>query len=137
MSKTEEIITVAEALTRVGLADLIDDERHAYSFRERYVAWTGYPKPFACGHTARYGFGPLRSDMGEPEVPNDNKGSGRAYQELVRVNQHHCSGDVLFSWASYAKSSNGGFYQLNSSVVVSIDEIPDYKSMCLKVGFTA
>lgn len=148
--KPAEVITVAEALTRIGLASLIDPA-NPYRFQEQYVGWDGYPTPFACGHTDTYGFGPLKKDCGYPDATdNDHKGSGRLYQERVRVNQFMCSGEVLFSFAVYRKADagarvhwdtvvtpHGNFYQLNSSMVVSIDTIPDSKSTCLKLGFTA
>lgn len=143
-----EIITVAEALTRIGRASLIDPA-NPYRFQEQYVGWDGYPTPFACGHTGVYGFGPLKKDVGFPDATdNDHKGSGRLYQGRVRVNQYLCSGEVLFSFPVYTKTTGrvtwdtvvtpaGNFYQLNSSMVVSIDTIPDAKSTCLKLGFTA
>ena len=131
-----EIITVAECLKRIGLEDLMVEGDGGYT--NSFVEWNGYPKPFACGHTGVYGFGPLKKDCGYPEVvENDHRGSGRLYQERVRVNQHSCSGDVLFSFPSYAKDFRGDFYRINSSMVISIDTIPDYKSTCLKLCFTA
>jgi hypothetical protein len=123
-----EIITEAEALRRVGLGDLAPDETH----HARYVEWKGYPQPFHCGHTAVYGFGPLD----DPEK-NDRRGSGRRYQENVRVSQHHCSGNVLFSWGGVGLSTRYDgrkyAYRLNSGMAVSVDTIPDTNSTCLKV----
>jgi hypothetical protein len=139
-----EIITVAEALTRIGLASLID-EANPYRFQQTFVGWDGYPTPFACGHTGVYGFGPIYDES----KTNDHKGSARAYQERVRVSQHLCSGDVLFDFPVYRKTDSptawldvvtvtaGRFCRVNSSMVISIDTIPDYKSTCLKLGFTA
>lgn len=131
MSKlTVEIITLKEALIRIGLEDLLSEEDSSEWGRANYkVGWTGYPKPFSCGHTAVYGFGPL-------DKPNTDErhGDGRRYQSRVRISQSLCSGHVLFSWALY---STTGSYQLNSSVVISIDETPDSKDTCLRLGFTA
>jgi len=69
--KNYEIITAAEALTRVGLGDLVTDSCH----RSR-VEWAGYPRPFSCGHTGIYGSGPAKEGL----TP-DRKGSHREYQE--------------------------------------------------------
>jgi hypothetical protein len=136
MKTPVEVIPLAECLTRLNLADLIDQRTE-----NLFVGWSGYPKPFPCGHTDVYGFGPMRRDGYGPdakEVENDRKGSGREYQMHVRVNQYLCSGEVLFSFPRYSKSyATGEFYEINSSVVISIDEIPDSKSTCLKVCITA
>lgn len=118
-----EIITVKEALERLGL-DIGDDR-----YWGCLVEWTGYPKPFACGHTAIYGFGPL-------DNPKDNgrNGKGRRYQENVRVNQYLCGGAVLYSWPRVDYNQS---FLLNSDVVVCIDTIPDSHDTCLRIGITA
>lgn len=132
MSATE-IITMAECLKRIGLEDLVSAD--SWSQHNTFVEWNGYPRPFPCGHTDTYGFGPLRKDYGFPEATeNDSKGSGRLYQDRVRVNQYHCSGEVLFSFPCW---SHDKAFRLNHSMVISIDTIPDCKSTCLKVCFTA
>lgn len=129
-----EIITAAEALKRVGLEDLADNGYHPL------VEWTGYPKPFS-GHTAVYGFGPLDHPEKQEDAEGKRYGRGRRYQQLARVSQYICSGHVLFSWCAIGVSKNARgdeyHYRLNSSMVVSIDETPDNKSTCLKVGWTA
>lgn len=122
-----EIILAADALVRVGLADLATP----YEFRA-LVRWTGYPRPFPCGHTAAYGFGPL--DRPELHESRENliHGKGRRYQQTVRVNQYQCSGDVLFSWQGWSEHG----HSINTSLVVSIDTLPDDKRTCLKIGWT-
>jgi hypothetical protein len=92
-----EIITAREALDRVGL-----DISLGCGDTNYLVEWRGYPKPFACGHTA--------------------KGEG---DTTVRVNQAYASGPMLYSWQRIGKGENNGgayFYHLASSLVVSIQE---------------
>lgn len=109
-----EVITAAEALARVGLADLAGDHEH-----RTLVDWTGTPQPFACGHTDTYGYGPLdRPDE------NDRQGKGRRYQGLARVSQHVCSGPVLWSWACVG-TGTGGHYRLRLGFGVVITHIDD------------
>jgi hypothetical protein len=124
--KEVEVITIKEALTRIHLEGLIPNGNGA----ETLVAWTGYPKPFSCGHDGVRGFGPLQEGK-----ENNSKGSGRAYQEKCRVNQHFCSGPVLFYWTCVASSRN---YYLNMGACVVIDTPPDCKvDTVLKLCFTA
>jgi hypothetical protein len=73
-----EIITVREALTRIGLEELIPGEYAAADL----VLWRGYPKPFACGH-----------------VVNEQRScDGVAFTTPARVNQSYAGGAVLFSF---------------------------------------
>jgi hypothetical protein len=123
-----ELITTREALARVGLGDLMSESA---PYANTLVAWEGYPRPFACGHTAVYGFGPLD----RPE-DNDQSGRGRRYQDTVRVNQYHCGGEVLFSWCCWSRSLSDRPYQTAMNMVVSVREVPDRHSTCLAVGFT-
>ncbi len=130
---TGEVITVAEALKRVGLEDLIGNN-------DGFVEWKGTPTPFACGHTAVYGFGPLEGyntpKEEESRTKNDRKGSQRIYQGLHRVSQAVASGPILFSWGRCAKSSTGGFYRINSGLVVCIVKLEDDGRTALRVGTT-
>lgn len=119
-----EYVTVSQALARVGLGDLAPDYGADW-----IVGWTGYPQPFACGHTAIYGFGPLDS-----EEKNDSRGAGRRYQQLARVSQHVCGGHVLFSWARY--SGDKSPFQLRGGLAVVVTETDDSHAMCLKVVFS-
>jgi hypothetical protein len=120
-----EIILAAEALARVGLADLATATEHRW-----LVEWVGFPKPFSCGHTDVYGFGPLD----RPDDPdNEKRGVGRRYQDRVRVSQHYCSGPVLWSWQGV--SENSGF-RLGTSLVVSFVETVDSKRPCLRIGWS-
>jgi hypothetical protein len=128
MDKDTEVITLSEALKRINLADLDKP-----SYQSQFIGWTGYPRPFGCGHTGVYGFGPLKDGVAK----TDRYGKDRIYQQTVRVNQHFCSGEVLFSFQSYAFSSTSkSYYAICGSVVISIDQTPDSKDTCLKVGFT-
>lgn len=113
MKKNAEIITVREALTRLHLEGLIPDGGRA----DWLVEWSGYPKPFACGHDRVRGFGPLHEDK-----PNDQYGSARWYQEKCRVNQFLCSGAVLFSFPCVSDSKQ---YYLDSTFCIVIDHPPD------------
>jgi hypothetical protein len=112
---TKEIITLKEALSRVGLDHLVSSDCQA----EYLVAWTGIPKMFPCGNNTIKGFGPTHKDMGNG--PSEE----RIYQKRARVCQSYCSGQVLFGWNRYAKYHEGvGFYQLASSAYVVIDTPP-------------
>jgi hypothetical protein len=124
-----EVITAREALARVGLEDLATEWE-----ADRLVEWTGYPKPFACGHTAEYGYGPAQDGV-EPA----RDGSHRMYKGLHRVSQHFASGPVLFCWSRIGKSSNGGgHYHLCGGLVVSVVELEgSTASTALRIGWTA
>jgi hypothetical protein len=125
--KDVEVITLQEALKRVHLEGLIPSSHITADY---LVAWKGYPKPFPCGHDAVRGFGPL-----DESKENNSNGSGRVYQEKCRVNQHYCSGAVLFYWQMV--SSNREYY-LNSGACVSVDNPPDCKNdTVLKLCITA
>ncbi len=120
---TGEVITAAEAFERVGL------KIRPHWAEDTYIHWTGYPTLFDCGHTATYGFGPLD----DPDN-NDARGSGRRYQEEVRIGQFWCSGAVLMSWSLVDSRHK---WVARNAVVVSVDETPDGKRPCLKAHITA
>lgn len=122
MMATKEIILAREALRRVNLEDLWDD-----SLDDVLVEWTGYPKPFACGHTSIYGSGPLDN----PET-NNRCGAGRRYQELTRVSQHFADGAVLFSWP--VMSTTKPHYKSRFGLAVCVIETPDSKQIGLTAG---
>ena len=126
--RVPEIMLAADVLARVGLGDLAGP----HEYRD-LVEWTGYPTPFACGHTSVYGFGPL--DKPELHETHEGKraGKGRRYQEKVRVNQHQCSGDVLFVWQGISETRGT---PINTALVVSVDRLPDDGRTCLKIGWT-
>ena len=111
-----EVITLREALTRVHLEGLMPSK---FLADNTLVAWTGYPVPFSCGHDSVRGFGPFR-EHGEGE--NNGYGSGRMYQEKVRVSNSYCSGAVLFSWCCVDKSL---LFYLEKRITISIDHPPD------------
>lgn len=130
-----EVITVAEALRRVGLEELIEG-----SHERQHLGWTGYPKPFACGHVKEMGFGPLVSGDGrylsEAEA-KEHPGARRLYTHRVRVNQHYCSGQVLFYWGRFLPYSNprraGEFFAAQGGFAVVLDVPPGEREPVLKV----
>jgi hypothetical protein len=130
---TGEVITVAEALKRVGLEDLIGEHES-----RGFVEWKGAPRPFACGHTAVYGYGPLEGYNTPAEevsrAQNDRKGSKRIYKALHRVSQATAGGPILFSWGMCAKSSDTSFYRINSSFAVMVVDLEDDKRTALRTG---
>jgi hypothetical protein len=127
MSQKPEIITLSEALSRIGLGDLLPDgDRHM-------VGWNGYPRPFACGTTEVRGEGPFAAGVSESD--NDSKGCARLYQERVRVSREVCNGNVLFSWSLYSHGIDGTFFRLNSGVAISVRETDDGHDLRLKLVF--
>ena len=128
-----EIITIREALTRVGLAGLADE-----SSDRGHVEWVGYPSPFGGGDIRVRGYGPLRGDTDEEreasKLSNDRDGSARLYQQPHKISQHFCGGDVLFCWGNVGGIARGTPFHLNSATVVSIDKLPDSNTSALRVS---
>lgn len=122
----KEIVTLKEALARVGLEGLAGEFE-----ADMLVEWTGTPHMFSCGHDAIAGFGPTCEDMGL------DGGKKRIYQEKVRVCQALCSGLILFGWQRYSKSSAGATYAINSQAYVVIDTPPDEPHPVLKLAISA
>lgn len=122
-----EVISIREALKRVGLESLATE-----SHDREFIEWDGYPIPFAVGHTAVKGFGPL-----DNEANNDVNGKGRRYQQIVRISQHHCDGRVLFCWGGILFSgAKRTAYRASWGLNIVIDETPDGKDTCLKVAIS-
>ena len=125
-----EIITLREALSRVGLEGLVEGDKYK---AEYLVGWTGTPKMFSCGHDSVRGFGPTRGDHGETTRTDE-----RIYQERVRVCQALCSGQVLFGWGLYANfNEHGGSYRTAHHAYVVIDTPPDDHHPVLKLAISA
>jgi hypothetical protein len=113
--ETKEIVTLREALTRVGLAGLVANDYQA----EYLVFWTGVPQMFGCGHDSVKGFGPTHKEMDLGDTDE------RIYQKRARVCQSYCSGQVLFGWQRHAKFHKGeGTYPIASCAYVVLDVPP-------------
>lgn len=125
-TQNPEIITFHEALTRLNLGELAEGS-HGEMFADILVGWTGYPVPFACGHTGVYGFGPL-----DDAANNNHRGAGRRYQKVVRVSQHVCGGNVLFNWARYSDKDKP--FQLRGGCFVAVTKTDDNDQTCLSIG---
>lgn len=121
-----EIITLQEALARIGLEDL------SAPWSSVWVEWTGYPRPFACGDTEEYGYGPERGDA-EP----DCRGLHRAYRGLHRVSRSTAGGPILYSWQRWSEPQDGKSpFRLRGGAVVSVVSLIDRKGTALRVGLT-
>lgn len=110
MRTIKEVVTVSEALKRVGLEGLI-----VGSWAENHVDWTGFPAAFECGHV-REGAG------GQPE----------------RVSQAYCGGGrILYSWSLVGgvDSKEGAPFHLGHELVVTVQTVD--RDVVLRASYTA
>ena len=108
MRSIKEVVTVAEALKRVGLDGLMTG-----SWAEDHVDWTGIPAAFACGDVRQ-------GTDGRPE----------------RVSAALCGGGhILYSWCRVGGVESNRPFHLNSGLVVIVSTRD--RDTVLRAAFTA